>query len=158
MRPIILLVLALISFQCFSQESAQDYYYLAIEALENKDYEEYSLHIRKANDLRPNHPLIVAKMAEAWALTGRRTRAVQTIQQMLLMDATYNFEGNSVFDDIRNHRDYGELLELQRTLGTKEVHDETYLTINAADLHPESFVLLADGGLLLGSVRQKKIV
>ncbi len=158
MRPIILLVLALISFQCFSQESAQDYYNLAIEALENKDYEEYSLHIRKANDLRPNHPLIVAKMAEAWALTGRRTRAVQTIRQMLLMDATYNFEGNSVFDDIRNHRDHGELLELQRTLGTKEVHDETYLTINAADLHPESFVLLADGGLLLGSVRQKKIV
>lgn len=158
MRSIILLVLALISFQCFSQRSVQYYYNLANEALDKKDYEEYSIQIRKANEKRPNHPVIVPKVAEAWALTGRRTRAIQTIRQMLLMDATYDFEGNAIFDDIRNHRDYGELLELQRTLGTKEVHDESYLTINAAELHPESFVLLADGGLLLGSVRKKKIV
>lgn len=158
MRTIILLVLALISFQCFSQQPAQYYFNLANEALAKKDYEEYSIQIRKANERRPNHPIIVAKVAEAWALTGRRTRAVQTIRQMLLMDATYDFEGNTIFDDIRNHRDYGELLELQRTLGTKEVHDESYLTINAAELHPESFVLLEDGGLLLGSIRKKKIV
>jgi len=158
MRTIILLVLALISFQCFSQQPAQYYFNLANEALAKKDYEEYSIQIRKANERRPNHPVIVAKVAEAWALTSRRKRAVQTIRQMLLMDATYDFEGNTIFDDIRNHRDYGELLELQRTLGTKEVHDETYLTIHAAELHPESFVLLEDGGLLLGSIRKKKIV
>ncbi len=158
MRLFLTTVLALVTFSTLAQQTAQEYYTAANEAFVKKDYEQYSINIRKANDLRPNQPVIVAKMAEAWALTGRKTRAVQTIRQMLLMDATYDFQQNEVFDNIRNHKGYVSLIELQRTLGTKEVHDESYLTINAAALHPESFVLLDDGGLLLGSIRQKKIV
>ena len=70
------MLFVLFSFRLNAQETAQDYYTLANKALEQKDYEQYSLHIRKADELRPNHPAIVPKVAEAWGLTGRRTRAI----------------------------------------------------------------------------------
>ncbi|MFY0592335.1 hypothetical protein [Roseivirga sp.] len=140
------------------EKSAQDYYTAAQNAYEQKDYDEFLKEIRSANRLRPNHPVIVPRLAAAWALSGRKIKAVQTLNQMMLMDASYDFENNVDFDNIRNHKNYKKLLQLQKKMSTEEVNDELFKTINAAHLHPESFVVLENGEILLGSIREKKIV
>ncbi|MBO3697683.1 hypothetical protein [Roseivirga sp. E12] len=149
-----------LSFGLFAQEelTLQDYYTAATEAYEAKNYELFLENIRKADEMRPNHPAIVPKLAAAWALTGRKIRGVQKLNQMILMDATFNFKDNPDFDNLRTHKNYKKLVDLQAKLNTEEVNDEVFKTIDAGHLHPESFVLLDNGEILLGSVRQKKIV
>ncbi|OEK00589.1 hypothetical protein BFP97_03300 [Roseivirga sp. 4D4] len=149
-----------LSFSLFAQEekSLQDYYTAATSAYEAKNYELFLENIRKADEMRPNHPAIVPKLAAAWALTGRKIRSIQKLNQMLLMDATFNFVDNPDFDNVRTHKNYKRLIALQTRLAEEEVNDELYMTIDAGHLHPESFVILKNGEMLLGSVREKKIV
>lgn len=141
-----------------AQEDLQTLYTSAVEAYEQKDYDVFLENIRKADELRPNHPAIVPKLAAAWSLTGRKIRAIQTLRQMMLMDATFDFENDPDFENIRDHKNYDDLLILQTELSKVEVHDEVYRVINAGMLHPESFVLMDDGQILLGSIRERKIV
>lgn len=141
-----------------AQEDLQTLYTSAVEAYEQKDYDVFLENIRKADELRPNHPAIVPKLAAAWSLTGRKIRAIQTLRQMMLMDATFDFENDPDFENIRDHKNYDDLLILQAELSKVEVHDEVYRVINAGMLHPESFVLMDDGQILLGSIRERKIV
>ncbi|WP_286756188.1 hypothetical protein [Roseivirga sp. UBA838] len=152
------LISCLTALPALAQESLQEVYNAAVAAFEAKDYHTYLEKIREANEMRPNHPTIVAKLAGAWALTGRKSRAVQTLQQMLLMDATFDFTSAPEFESLKNYRGYDDLLELQARLSKVEVHDEVFRVINAGMLHPESFVLLDSGELLLGSIREKRIV
>lgn len=140
------------------EKTFQDYFNAATEAYEAKKYSLFLENIREADALRPNHPAIVPKVAAAWALTGRKTRSIQKLNQMLLMDANFNFVDNTDFDNLRKHKYYKRLLALQARLTTVEVNDEVFKTIDVGYLHPESFVLLENGEILLGSVREKKIV
>lgn len=155
-----ILISLLFGQSLFSQElTLQQHYDQALVAYEAADFENYLNHLRQANELRPNHPTIVYKLAGAYSLNNRKTRAIQTLNQMLLMDATVDFQQDADFDAIKNKRGYDRLVSLQAELGTREVHDEVFIQVKgAASLHPESFVILKDGTILLGSIREKRIV
>lgn len=154
----VLLLLLLFPTAIFAQKTTNQLYQEALEAYEEQDYELYLERLRSADEQRPNHPTIVYKLAGAWSLNGRRTRSVQKLNQLMLMDATIDFQSDSDFDNIRKHKQYDDLVALQKWLTIREIHDEVFLQIDAAELHPESFVVLNDGTVLLGSVREKKIV
>lgn len=139
-------------------QSADDYFRQAAKAYQENAYESYLEYIRQANELRPNHPAIVYELAKAYALNKRKTRAIQSLNQLLLMDATVDFNADEAFQSLSNRGAYQKLLELQEELTREEVHDELFMQIDAATLHPESFVILPDQTLLLGSVREKRIV
>lgn len=127
-------------------------------AYEKKDFKTYLEILRAFNERRPNYPLVVYKLAGAYALNKRKTRSIQTLQQSLLMDASKDFENDEDFKAIREYKGYDRLIALKERLGKKEVHDEVYRTIDVGLIHPESMVLLDDGKIFLGSVREKKIV
>lgn len=155
----LIIVFSILTVGVFAQElSLQEHFTSAQEAYKIKNYEAYLEHLRSANELRPNHPTIVYKLAGAWALNKRKTRSIQTLNQMLLMDATVDFNGDPDFENIKDSKGYDRLLDFQKTIASVEIHDEVFIKINAADLHPESFVMLPDGTFLLGSIREKRIV
>lgn len=160
MRYLYLGITLLIGFSLLGQEekTVQDYYNAATQAYEQKAYDVFLENIRAADEMRPNHPAIVPKVAAAWALTGRKIRGIQKLNQMILMDATFEFDNNPDFESLKSHKGYKKLLTLQKTLTTIEENDEYFQTIDAGHLHPESFALLDNGEILLGSVREKKIV
>lgn len=141
-----------------SEETFEGFYKAANKAYEENKYESFLKNLRKADDLRPNQPNVVSKLAAAWALTGRKIKSIQRLNQMLLMDASFNFIDNPDFDKVRNHKNYQQLVALQSRLLKPQVYDELFQTIDAAHLHPESFVILDNGEMLLGSIREKKIV
>ena len=154
----LLILIFLFPLTLFAQKSTNQLYQEALEAYSSKDFEVYLERLRQADEQRPNHPTIVYKLAGAWALNGRKTRSVQKLNQLMLMDATIDFQSDADFDNIRKHKNYEDLVALQAELTRKEVYDEVFLQIDAAALHPESFVVLSDSTVLLGSVREKKIV
>lgn len=158
MKRFLICILFCLPFFCLAQSELELAYNAANKAYEEKDYETFLEQIRKADELRPNHPVIVPKLAAAWSLTGRKIRAIQTLNNMLLMDATYDFVNNPDFDNIRDHKNYEDLIETQQRLSLVEEHDEVYRVINAGMLHPESFVLMDNGEIIMGSIREKKLV
>lgn len=110
------------SFLLTAQElSLQDHFNAAQEAYKKKDYENYLEHLREANEMRPNHPTIVYKLAGAWALNKRKSRAIQALNQMMSMDATVDFQSDPDFDNIRKYKGYDRLVELQLTMGSVEI-------------------------------------
>lgn len=158
MKSFFIYLFTVLSLFVYAQSELEVAYAAATKAYEEKDYESFLENIRKADELRPNHPVIVPKLAAAWSLTGRKIRAIQTLNQMMLMDATFDFVNNSDFDAIRDHKNYEDLLETQQRLSKVEEHDEVYRVINAGMLHPESFVVMDDEEIIMGSIREKKLV
>jgi len=161
MRIITTLLFALFSFALVAQEAEktlQELFSGANAAYEKEDYKVYLDNLRQIDERRPNYPIVVYKLAGAYALNKRKARSVQKLRQYILMDATAGFEEDKDFDAIRKYKGYKRLVALKEALGKKEVHDEVFRTIDVGLIHPESFVLLDDGTILMSSVREKKIV
>ena len=154
------LTLALLSVSSlvFSQKTINEYYKEGLAAYEAKDYKLYLEAMEAIDELRPNYPVVVYNLAGAYALNGRKIRSIQRLNQLLLMDATYDFQQNEDFKSIRRNKGYDELIALQAKLNRVEEHDEVFRTIDAGEIHPESFVIMDNGDILLGSVREKKII
>ena len=161
MRILTTLFFALVGFSLVAQEaekSLQELYQEGNTAYEARDYKTYLERMREIDEMRPNYPMVVYKLAGAYALNKRKARSIQKLRQSILMDATLDFENDEDFKNVRRYKGYNKLLELKDRLGKKEVHDEVYRIIDVGMLHPESFVVLDDGSILMGSIREKKIV
>lgn len=135
-----------------------EYFQEGRAAYEAKDYKLYLEAMETIDEIRPNNPMVVYNLAGAYALNGRKIRSIQKLNQLLLMDATYDFQQNEDFDNIRRNKGYEELIALQAKLNRVEEHDEVFRIIDAGEIHPESFVVMDNGDILLGSIREKKII
>ena len=158
MRAITTTIFLCLALTLNAQKSIQELFTESRTAYEQKDFRNYLELLRQIDDQRPNHPTVVYKLAGAYALNGRKSRSIQKLRQSILMDATTSFEEDPDFKNIIGYKGYDKLLELRENLGKEEVHDEVFRTVDVGLIHPESFVILDDGSLLLGSVREKKIV
>ena len=141
-----------------AQQSAQLFYKMGNEAYEGKKYKKYLQLMRQADELLPNHPTITEGLVRGYALTGRKTRSIQHLRKLLMMDATFEFQEDSDLKSIVGSRGYQGVVNLKRLLLNPEVNDELYRTIETDSLHVEGLVILDNGDLLLSSVHQKKIV
>lgn len=161
MRPHTICALMLMSLSVLAQDGQRSLRQLLTEseaAYADRDYKTYLQMLREFDERRPNYPTAVYKLAGAYALNNRKIRSIQTLERLMLMDATIAFEQDADFESIRRNKGYDRLLELKARLSSTEIHDEVYKTIDVGLIHPESMVLLDDGTMLLGSVREKKIV
>jgi sugar lactone lactonase YvrE len=157
-RSTFILISLLLGNYLFAQKTINAYYSEGVAAYEAKDFEQYMESMEIIDEMRPNYPIVVYRLAGAYALNGKRAKSIQKLNQLLLMDATYEFATNSDFESIKSTRPFEELLEKQKILTRVEEHDEIFRTLDVGALHPESFVILDNGDILLGSIREKKIV
>ncbi|MGW8123988.1 SMP-30/gluconolactonase/LRE family protein [Roseivirga echinicomitans] len=158
MKRYLTLILFLFSGVSFGQETINEYYQTGLAAYESKDYKTYLESMEAIDNMRPNNPTVVHHLARAYALNGRKIRSIQRLNQLLLMDASFDFQENDDFKSIRRNKGYDALVALQAQLTRVEEHDEVFRTIDIGEIHPESFVIMENGDILLGSIRDKKII
>ena len=157
-KSYLIFIFLFISTAVFGQKTLNEYFQEGLAAYEAKDYKQYLEAMETIDEIRPNNPTVVYNLAGAYALNGRKIRSIQRLNQLLLMDATYDFQQNEDFKSIRRNKGYDELIALQAKLNRVEEHDEVFSTIDAGEIHPESFVIMDNGDILLGSIRNKKII
>ena len=157
-RLIPLIIGLLFTFPALSQKSLNQLFQEGKQAYEKKDYPDFLDKMRAVDEKRPNYPAVVYQLAKAYALNGRKTRSIQKLRQLILMDATRDFEKDPDLESIKGYKGYDEVKVLKKTLSEIEENDEVFRIINTGGLHPESFVILDNGDILLGSIREKKIV
>ena len=159
LRHLFLLIIYLsFCFPALAQKSLSQLFEEGDQAYERKDYQVFLERMRAIDEKRPNYPMVVYNLAKAYALNGRKTRSIQKLRQFLLMDATRDFENDPDFGSVRDYKGYEELKALKKTLLEAEINDEVFRTMDVGELHPESFVVLDNGDVLLGSIRKKKMV
>lgn len=145
-------------FSALAQKGLNEHYNEGVKAYESGDYQLFLDKMETVDKMRPNYPIVVYKLASAYALNKKRAKSIEKLNQLLLMDATYEFQTNPDFKYIQSTKAFEDLIEKQKALNRVEEHDEVFRTLDIAAIHPESFVILDNGDMLFGSVREKKIV
>lgn len=78
-------------------------YKLSIKSYTDKNYTDFLDAVEKLVDLKPNNPSLQFKLAEAYALTNRKTQAFNTLIKLQKQGLYYDLSKNVNFDNINKY-------------------------------------------------------
>jgi tetratricopeptide (TPR) repeat protein len=107
---IFILLLSLHAVSNVSAQTANKEYQLANKAYEVEDYKGFLTHLKNANELRPNHRVILYNLAVAYALNDEYTKAINTLRYRASFYAINDFSEDERFVELRKLNKYKELL------------------------------------------------
>jgi hypothetical protein len=152
------IILIYASHLSFGQAIEGSFYHHGLKAYQNNDYKTYLAQMRLADEALPNQVRVMTNLTKAYALNGRKSRAVQVLRKLILLNASYDFQNDPDLESIVGYKGYREIVNLQKLLLTPEENDEIFRTIESDSNHVESFVVLDNGDILLGSINRNKII
>ncbi|HEY5825294.1 MAG TPA: hypothetical protein VIT44_13060 [Cyclobacteriaceae bacterium] len=144
--------------------SAQDpqfynYYTLAKEAYQKKDYEANYTNLKEANRLHPYHQIIQYRLGIAAALTNRPEEAIGYLKKAILADASLKLKDNDDLTVIKNRKDFQDLLVLQEKLSSPVIQSDTAFVLKDRTLHTEGIEYnRGNKTFYLGSIHKRKVV
>jgi hypothetical protein len=151
------LFLSLCISTAFSQ-NAWDVYQQSLKKLSEKDTAAFLQFAQQSYNLAPKHPDIMVNLAKAFAMTGKKTKSIELLDDISVIGVDYTVENDSGFMNIWKH---SLLPEIQaRVKRNKEIisSDLTY-TLNEKDLIPEGMTYdPRQQRFYLSSVHKRKIV
>ncbi|MEQ8713186.1 MAG: hypothetical protein RIC80_09215 [Cyclobacteriaceae bacterium] len=128
-------------------------------AYEQDDFETSLRLFKQANDIRPNHPMITRLLVRLNSLTNRKKEAYESLENLRLIDADVEFLLHQDLQTLQGDKGFKKVQQAFDQMNSVEGTFDTVVVIANRKLHPESVVMLPnDGGLLLGSVHEKRIV
>lgn len=154
-----------ISLGSVDQSQAQDvkdeayYFKSGRQAYEEQRYEEAESQFRKADSLRPNHPAIVEYLAMACGQTRKHQCALRYLNRLGLMNADLSLLEKPAFESVRSTPEFGDILELYRSMNETVSNSDTAFTIPEKGLHPESIAYRKEtGSFFISSIRKRKVL
>lgn len=87
----------------FAQEAAAAY--------KEKDYAAYLTKMKRASELRPDHPTLLYNLAGAHAVTGEKREALAALRRVAAMGMAYEAEKDTDFDSIKDSAEFKSILE-----------------------------------------------
>ncbi len=107
----------LVLFFIYGIAYAQDNYKSSIEfeklAVKNylsRNYDLFLLNIKKADELRPNHPRIIYNLAAAYSLNNKKKDALNELQKLINMKLFYPVEKDSDFTALHEDSDFKNII------------------------------------------------
>lgn len=155
MTKFLLFLFCLFAFKgtCYGQ-NYRDYYTKSIEAYKNADYENFLKHTIKANNLRPNHPLILYNLAGAHALNNNPENAISTLNYRSHFYASDDFEDDKDFVSLKYFREWDELLDKITELRKKTEKSTEAFQFQMKGFHPEGIVYdYQSSRFIIGDIR-----
>lgn len=156
-----------ILLMCVGGSRAQDdqpkdgryYETLARKAYQEKDYSAFLANMKKAAELRPNHPRLMFNLAAAYALNGNAGEALQLLGQMTEIGLVFPADKDSDFDSIKASAEFRAILEKVAHNKLPVVHGAPAFTLHEKGFIPEGIAYdPATRTFYLGSVYKRKIV
>lgn len=154
-KPLILLLVLLASFA--HGQGLRDLYQAGLKAYEEKNYEVFRDKMLSIDSLRPNYPAVVYNIASGYVLTGEYEKAVNTLNNYLLMDATRDFTEDEDFSNLISRTEFHRVKDEQEKL-TKEIPITKKYNWSLNGSHPESIAYSEkEESYFIGGVRDGKI-
>jgi len=118
---------------------AQDYakeYEKGLIAFQDGDLKEFLFHLKKADSLRPNHRLILHKLATAFFLNQQPEKAYQTLKYRIGFYAVDDFSDDENLSSLENSL-LEQLKKLVEKYNITEKKSNTAFVMNIKEFHPE---------------------
>ena len=132
---------------------------LARKAYQAKDYSAFLANMKKAVELRPNHPRLMFNLAAAYALTGSGSEAFQWLNKMTEMGLVFPAEKESDFDSIKSSAEFQTVLGKIAHNKLPIINGAPAFTLHEKDFIPEGIAYdPRTQTFYLGSVYKRKIV
>jgi sugar lactone lactonase YvrE len=155
--------LTVTSFICLAQnDHPQDgryYESMALKAYQQKDYASFLENMKKAIELRPNHPRLMYNLAVAFALNSRPADAVQWLRKTAEMGLVFAAASDRDFDSIKTTSEFQAVLKQFEKNKSPKVSSLHAFTVHEKGLVPESVAYDSlEQVFYLGSVYKRKIL
>jgi hypothetical protein len=148
-----------VSLQAIDLEKLDKAYQQAIKAYEAKDYTTYLDSLLEAQQYFPNHPLLLYRLAGAYALNGMPLKAMTPLRETAAMGLVFDVWKNADFRSLQKRPEFKRLLSLY------EKNAQPLKTSRQAFTIPEKALLTEglaydpqDKKFFVSSVRQRKIL
>lgn len=159
MQKVIVIFILLLSYDIVRCQDVQQYYALAKEAYQKKDFEAYYSNLKEANRLHPYHQVILYRLGIAAALTNRTQESLDYLRKAILTDASFQLKDNPDLISIKNEKGFGELLQQQSQLSQPIINSDTAFVLKDRTLHTEGISYDAkQKTFYVGSIHQRKII
>src|ERR1700754_2946109 len=99
---------------CFGQDQSRDGRYfegLARKAYQEKNYPSFLENMKRANELRPNHPRLMYSLAVAYALNGKPAEAIALLRKEADMGLVLPAATDADFISLKSLAGYEEVLK-----------------------------------------------
>lgn len=106
----ILIFLCLFCYTAFSQ-NALEVYQQSLKKLSEKDTAAFVELAQQANVMAPKHPNIMLNLAKAFAMTGKKTKCIELLDDVSVIGFDYDIEHDSGFKNIWKHSLLKEISE-----------------------------------------------
>jgi len=157
-RGLLFSLLVVFTLTAFTQD-VQHYYTLAKEAYQQKDFQSYYSNLREANRLHPYHQVILYRLGVAAALTQHPEEAITWLRKALLIDASFQLEGNPDLAAITSTKGFNDLVLLQKEISKPVIHSDTAFVLKDRTLHAEGIEYdVARKTFYIGSIHQRKVI
>ena len=157
-RGLLFSLLVVLTLTAFTQD-VQHYYTLAKEAYQQKDFQSYYSNLREANRLHPYHQVILYRLGVAAALTQHPEEAITCLRKALLIDASFQLEGNPDLAAITSTKGFNDLVLLQKEISKPVIHSDTAFVLKDRTLHAEGIEYdVAHKTFYIGSIHQHKVI
>jgi len=132
---------------------------LARKAYQEKDYSSFLINMKKAAELRPNHPRLMFNLAVAYALTGSGSEALGWLDRLAEMGLVFPAGKDADLDSIRSSAEFQALLKKIEHNSLPVINGAPAFTIHEKGFIPEGIAYDSlTRTFYLGSVYKRKIV
>lgn len=141
-----------------AQSTFSDFYRAGMEAFERQEFPIYLDMIRKADSLRPNHPVILYNLAAGYALNMQPGKAFDVLGKRLNFYASLDFAKDEKFLTLHPLPRFKQLLRQSENKINPLRSSETAFSIKHKNLHPEDIIFNpADSSFLISDIRTGNI-
>lgn len=152
-----LFIFLLVLFTCVNvsaQTTAGEEYQLALEAYDAENYSSFLTHIQKANELRPNHRVILYNMAIAYVLNELPVKAIETLKYRSSFYALNDFDQDEKLAPLKSLPQYQQLLSQIDEQNKPILNSSLHFEFEQKGFHPEGIAIHPESGnFLISDVR-----
>jgi len=147
------------SLQAIDLEKLEKAYQQAMKDYEAKDYPAYLDSLLEAQQYFPNHPVLLYRLAGAYALNGKPLKAMIPLRETAAMGLVFDVWKNTDFRSLQKRPEFNRLLSLYEKNAQPLKTSRTAFTIPEKALLTEGLAYDSqDKKFFVSSVRQRKIL
>lgn len=148
-------LLGVLNSECLSQSlTFRDFYRIGMEAYEEHDYAEFLEATRKADSLRPNHPVLLYNLAAGYALSGQKEQALNTLKYRQNFYAAKDFLEDQDFKSLHGTSGWEDLEQLINQSNAPKQSSSLAFEFDFPGFHPEGIAYeTATGRFYISDIR-----
>ncbi len=140
-----------LSFNASAQTTAGEEYQLALKAYDSENYSSFLTHIQKANELRPNHRVILYNLAIAYVLNELPVKAIETLNYRSSFYALDDFDQDEKLAPLKSLPQYQKLLSQIEEQNKPVLNSSLHFEFEKKGFHPEGLAVHPESGNFLVS-------